>query len=156
MRGFSLGLACFLAGSAAFGADCSHDANTFRCVKYLKNYDADTITVAIPGVHPLIGEKISVRVRGVDTPEIKGKNSCEKGVARTAQRLIENLLKNGKVIHLKNVGRDKYFRILADVEVDGRLLKDVLLKNQLAYEYHGATKKSVDWCAVQRRTASER
>lgn len=130
---------------------CAHDKTTFRCVTYIRNYDADTITVNIPNVHPLIGEKIGVRVNGVDTPEIKGKHPCEKEAARTAQRLIESLLKNAQRIDLKNVARDKYFRILADVEVDGRLIKDLLLKNQLAYEYHGATKLVIDWCAFTKR-----
>jgi len=43
---------------------------------YVRNYDGDTITFNLPGLHPIIGEKISIRVNGIDTPEIKGK--CEK------------------------------------------------------------------------------
>lgn len=131
--------------------NCLHDATTFRCVKYLRNYDADTVTVRIPDVHPLIGENISVRVNGVDTPEIKGKLPCEKSAAKTAKNLVENLMKRAKRIDLKNVGRDKYFRILADVEVDGQLLSSLLLKNHLAYEYHGETKAKTDWCEFQKR-----
>jgi endonuclease YncB( thermonuclease family) len=127
-------------------ADCKHDKETFRCVKFLKNYDADTITVKIPEVHALFGEKISVRVRGIDAPEIKGKNPCEKDAARTARRLVESLLKQAKRIDLKNVDRDKYFRILADVEFDGKSLKEILLKNNLAYEYDGGRKKEMSWC----------
>ena len=42
--------------------------------------------------------------------------------------------------------KDKYFRILADVKVDGRDLKEILLKNDLAYEYDGGTKKQKNWC----------
>lgn len=128
--------------------NCHHDDNTFRCVTYVKNYDGDTITVSIPGVHPLIGEKISVRVLGVDTPEIKGKSKCEKNKARTAQRLVENLLKNAKNIELKNVQRDKYFRILADVVADGKSIKDLVIKNHLAYQYDGSTKLNLDWCRL--------
>ena len=142
------------ADTAPLSPDCKHTKTEFRCVKFIKNYDADTVTFNIPDVHPLIGENISVRVSGIDTPEIKGKNECEKSAARTAQRLIENLLKNARVVHLKNVDRDKYFRILADVEVDGKLLKDVLFKNKLAYEYHGETKAKVDWCKFTRQPAS--
>jgi endonuclease YncB( thermonuclease family) len=135
-------------GVAAAADACSHDATTLRCVKFLKNYDADTITFDVPGVHPLIGEKISVRVNGIDAPEIRGKNDCEKRSAKAAKNLIENILKRSKKIDLVNVGRDKYFRILADVRVDGQDLKEVLLRNGLAYEYHGETKKKVDWCGV--------
>ncbi|MBF0370483.1 MAG: hypothetical protein HQL52_13605 [Magnetococcales bacterium] len=42
-------------------------------VIYRGNYDGDTIRFDIPGVHPLLGDNISIRVRGVDTPEIRGK-----------------------------------------------------------------------------------
>lgn len=126
--------------------NCEHDAKTFRCVKYVRNYDADTITFDIPHVHPLIGHHISVRVRHIDTPEIKGKLPCEKDAARTAKRLIENILKNAKRIDLENADKDKYFRILADVVVDGKLLKETLIKNNLAYAYEGRTKEKINWC----------
>lgn len=125
---------------------CSHTSTQFSCVKYIKNYDGDTITFKIPNVHPLIGENISVRIKGVDAPEIKTKNSCEKAKGRIAKNLIENLLKKAKEINLKNVARDKYFRILADVEVDGQDIKTLLIKNQLAYNYDGATKAKINWC----------
>lgn len=141
-------LILFLIGfSSVAREDCSHDSKTFRCVKYIRNYDADTITFDIPNVHPLIGKNISIRVRHVDTPEIKGKLPCEKDAARTAKKLIENILKNAKRIDLENADKDKYFRILADVIVDGKSLKDTLLKNNLAYAYEGKTKQKINWCS---------
>ena len=128
-------------------SDCVHDAKNFRCVKYERNYDGDTITFQIPNVHPLLGEHISVRVFGVDTPEKNGKKPCEKARARDAQRLVENLLKRAKIIELKNVGRDKYFRILAEVWADGNSVADILIKNKLAYPYFGDRKPtSMSWC----------
>ncbi len=138
--------------STTFALDtrpCKHEPNAFHCVKYIRNYDADTITVSIENTHPLLGEKIGVRVRGVDSPEIKGTLPCEKEAARTAKRLIENILSNGQRIDLENVGRDKYFRILADVKVDNVDLKEVLLKNKLAYAYDGGTKEHRNWCPRQ-------
>lgn len=134
------------ASCIVFASDCTHDASTFRCVKYIRNYDADTITFDIPNVHPLIGKNISVRVRHIDTPEIKGKLPCEKDAARIAKKLIEKILKNAKRIDLENADKDKYFRILADVVIDGRPLKDTLLKNNLAYAYEGKTKQNINWC----------
>jgi endonuclease YncB( thermonuclease family) len=125
---------------------CDHTSTQFSCVKYLKNYDGDTITFKIPNVHPLIGEDISVRVKGIDTPEIKTKDTCEKEKGRIAKNLSENLMKNAKRIDLKNVERDKYFRILADIEYDGKDLKTILLKNNVAYEYGGGTKLKINWC----------
>ena len=127
--------------------NCEHDPNTFRCVKYVKNYDGDTITVDIPNVHPLIGDKITVRVREIDTPEMRGKHPCEKASAIVAQRFTAKLLKAARHINLKNVGRDKYFRILATVEADGIVLKDALMAHHLAYAYNGKAKQEIDWCA---------
>lgn len=132
----------------ANAADCNHSATAFHCVKFVKNYDADTITVDIPGVHPLIGDNISVRVSGIDAPEIKGHLPCEKEASRNAKRLVENVLENAKRIDLVNVQKDKYFRILADVMIDGKNLKDLLLKNRLAYQYEGGTKEKRNWCDV--------
>lgn len=104
--------------------------------------------VDIPAVHPLIGKKVSVRVNGVDTAEIKTKDSCEKQASRTARRLAKNLLKNAKRIDLENVKRGKYFRIVADVRVDGKLLSELLIKNKLAVAYSGGTKQKVNWCQM--------
>ncbi len=142
---------CFI----AYGQDCQHTNNSFRCVKYIKNYDGDTITVNIPKTHSLLGNKISVRVRGVDTPEIRTKDPCEKNLGRNARRLVESLLKKAERIDLENVERGKYFRIVADVVFDGRNLKEVLLEQKLAILYDGKKKQAVNWCELERLPASE-
>lgn len=130
----------------AFEQRCEHSDSSFRYVEYLKNYDGDTITFKIKNVPKIIGENISVRVKGVDTPEIKGKLPCEKEVARITQKLVHNLLVNSKQINLVEIERDKYFRILADVEFDGKHLSEILIKNKLAYPYQGKTKEKLNWC----------
>lgn len=144
-----------LPGQVWAQVDCKHDATNFRCVKYLYNYDADTVTFNIPNVHPLIGKKISIRVAGVDTPEVRTKNQCEKQKARAAKKLVENLLKNAKRIDLENVTRGKYFRVVANIKIDGNSLTDYLLKNGLAYTYNGGTKPIVNWCKPVRAIATE-
>ncbi len=133
-------------GFNSHAQNCEHDDHNFRCVEYVKNYDSDTITVNIKNVPALIGKKISVRVKGIDSPEIKGKLPCEKESARTAKQLVENLLKRAKRIDLTNIDRDKYFRILAEVKIDGQDLAQTLLKNNLAYNYNGGTKEKLNWC----------
>lgn len=138
---------CLLFFSQLTNADsCNHDNHSFRCVKYVRNYDADTVTFNIPDAHPLFGKNISVRVMGVDTPEIKTKNTCEKEKARTAKKIVASLLGKAKRIDLTDVKRDKYFRILADIKIDGVSLSHYLLKNNLAYPYDGGTKRKMDWC----------
>ncbi len=41
-------------------------------------YDADTFRVNIDGYPPIVGERIPVRVLGVDAPELRGKCESEK------------------------------------------------------------------------------
>jgi len=117
----------------------------FVNVEYVRNYDGDTITFNIKGVHPLIGKNISVRLRGIDTPEIRGKCYKERAMAYNAKYIVEFLLKTSKVITLKNVSRGKYFRIVADVYIDGLSLTKYLLDHNYGVPYNGGTKIK-DWC----------
>jgi endonuclease YncB( thermonuclease family) len=112
----------------------------------VRNYDGDTFTVNIPGVPELIGRNISVRVRGIDTPEIKGRGACEKEAARMAKKFLSSQLRAASKVHLKGIERDKYFRILADVEVDGEDLAMKLKNAKLAVPYKGGRKEQVNWC----------
>ena len=105
-------------------------------------YDGDTFKVNIAELHPLIGDNISVRVAGIDTPELKSKDPEEKFKAYQAKALAEKVLRNSQSIVLHNVRRDKYFRILADVFVDGVNLAEVMLNSGLAKPYDGKTKPS--------------
>ncbi len=135
--------------------DCTHSKNSFKCVKYVRNYDADTITFNIPDVHPLIGNRINIRVLGVDTPEIRTKNKCEKEKAVLAKKEVQTILEKAKRIDLLNIKRGKYFRVVADVVIDGKSLTKYLLKNGHAYSYYGKTKKNQNWCKKNRDIASE-
>ena len=112
---------------------------------YLRNYDGDTVTFNLPGLHPIIGEKISIRVNGIDTPEIRGKCKKEKYDAKQAQEMVADILKDAEQITLKNMERGKYFRIAADVYVDGENLADMLIEAGMAIRYNGG-KKTHKWC----------
>lgn len=127
--------------------DCNHTADTFKCITYIRNYDADTVTFNIPDVHPLLGRHISVRVAHIDTPEIKGKTECEKKLAIQARDFVGAKLKSAYRVNLIKVKRDKYFRILADIEIDGELLSKLLLSHKYAVPYEGELKQQVNWCS---------
>jgi micrococcal nuclease len=112
---------------------------------YVRNYDGDTITFNLPGLHPIIGEKINIRVNGIDTPEIRGKCEKEKYDAKQAMEMVADILKDAEQITLKNMERGKYFRIAADVIVDGESLADVLIDAGMAVRYD-REKKTHKWC----------
>ncbi len=127
---------------------------TFKNVRFVRNYDGDSITFDIPETPAIVGKNIIVRLRGIDTPELKKKTcASESIIAREAKELVHTLLKNASIINLHRIDRGKYFRILADVEFDGQDLAEVLLKNRLAVKYYGG-KKEYDWCRHEQNTLS--
>jgi len=126
--------------------------NSLLSVTYVNNFDGDTITVNLPNSIPdVFGHEIPVRIRHIDTPEIKGNGKCEKEAAQKAKVATTSLLKNAKKIDLEDVGRDKYFRLLATVRADGVSIGQYLLDQKLAVPYEGDTKQVVDWCTRQRK-----
>lgn len=134
---------------SAFSSErCEHTFDTFRCVDYISNYDGDTITVTIPGQHPLFGEEISVRLNGIDTPEKRTKDKCEKKLAVLARDYLKyRILKSQSgTVELRDIQRGKYFRVVAEVWVNGRNLNQDMIRKGLAVEYFGDTKQEVNWC----------
>ncbi len=117
-------------------------------VKYIENFDGDSITFDIPDTPAIIGENMVIRLLGVDTPELK-KSKCEqeKKAALLAKNRVHSLLKDAKVINLHRTGRGKYFRILADIEFDGKDLATILLSEELAVPYSGGTRDH-NWCGT--------
>ena len=93
----------------------SKDYGDYQGAVYVSNYDGDTIKFDLPGLHPIIGKKINIRVNGIDTPEIRGKCEQEKYSAEQAREMVADILKDAEKIDLKNMERGRYFRIAADV-----------------------------------------
>ena len=112
--------------------------------KVISVYDGDTFRVDIDSLPPIVGNNIPIRLNGVDTPEIRGKCKYEKDLALEARDFVRNKLANAKEIKLTKLQRGKYFRVVADVYVDGVSLEQELLENKLAYKYTGGKKSS--WC----------
>ena len=138
---------CIFSKNERESSSCAHTDRVLRCVQYVRNYDGDTVTFNVPDLHPLIGRQIRVRVEGADTPEIRGKTQCEKQKAKEARDAVQAMFEKAKSIELRDVKRGKYFRILADIVVDGKSLKDELIRLGLAHPYNNKGKnKPVDWC----------
>lgn len=113
---------------------------------YVRNYDGDTITVDLPGVHPLFGNNISVRLAGIDTPEKNGKCEREKMLAKEVKNVVAAALAGARKIVLADVARDKYFRINARILADDVDIDAMLIERGLAVPYDGRT-KTHNWCA---------
>ena len=103
-------------------------------------YDGDTFRCNIKDYPPIIGERVPVRITGIDCPELKDKRQDIKELARQAKQFTVQRLREGKKIELVDMRRDKYFRILAKVVIDGNDLGQELVKAGLAKPYDGGTK----------------
>lgn len=62
-------------------------------------------------------------------------------MARRAKQLTVSKQPNAERIVLKRMDRGKYFRIVANVEIDGRDLSRKLIPAGLARPYEGGTRK---------------
>ncbi len=107
------------------------------CDEVTSIYDGDTFRCNIKDYPPLIGYHIPVRIYGIDTPELKDKRPKIKELARQAKQFTAQQLRGAKVVELRNMRRGKYFRILADVYVDGKNLGGLLIRKGLARPYFG-------------------
>lgn len=114
--------------------------DTIENFKLIKVRDGDTFVITIEDTPDVFGEEIAVRIRGIDTPELNDKREEIKAIAIKAKEELERLLTSGKKIVLYNLGRDKYFRLLASVKVGDIDVAEYLIKRGLAKEYNGGAK----------------
>ncbi len=123
-----------------------HAADPFSLVIFHHCYDGDTCTVTLPGLPDVFGDRIPIRLVGIDAPEIRGHCEREKRLAVQARDLLNYELKQASTIQIRHTARDKYFRVLAEIFADGQDVSEILIRRGLAVPYHGGT-KSKDWCA---------
>lgn len=107
-------------------------------------YDGDTCYVIAPTLpEPL--QKMSVRILGIDTPEMRAECAEEKKLALKGREFANNMFRSAEKIEFANLKWDKYGgRVLVDVYLDGKLYKDEIINAGLAKPYDGGTKES--WC----------
>jgi len=90
-------------------------------VEVVRVIDGDTFVVNIHNWPDIIGKEISVRVKGIDTSEPNSEDWKDRESARRATEFTKEMLANRRV-NLINIERGKFFRIVADVYVDGESL----------------------------------
>lgn len=114
--------------------------------KVTRAVDGDTVEIQVTWLPTELGDKLKIRVYGVDTPEKGARAKCQaeadKGAA--ASEFTKKFIKGKKVlVEIKEW--DKFGgRVLGDVNVDGKSLRAELIKNGYAREYFGDAKKT--WC----------
>jgi micrococcal nuclease len=109
--------------------------------KVIKVYDGDTITIVsdIPGLKDSPFYKFSIRLNGIDTPEIRGKTEDEKLIAIKARDDLSNLIL-GDIVYLKNKKTEKYGRILCDIYKYNLHINNYMIEKRYALPYDGKAK----------------
>lgn len=115
--------------------------------KVTRAVDGDTIEVQVDFLPKELGNKLYIRVWGVDTPEKgwRAKSEHENELGLKASEFTKQKIAEAKDIKIQLIMWDKFGgRVLGDVVVDGKSLRQLLLDNGYAREYYGAKKDSWD------------
>lgn len=116
--------------------------------KVTRVIDGDTIEIEVDFLPPELGNKLKVRILGVDTAEKGGLAKCEKEkkTSTDAKHFVEEMISRSLDISVEIKKWDKYGgRVLGDIILDGKKLSVILLENNFAVSYDGR-KKIKDWC----------
>ena len=101
--------------------------------------DGDTLDIDIDLGFNVVLKRKRVRLAGIDTPELRSKNTKEIKKANEAKKVVEYMILN-KIVYLKLEGEDKYGRILANIYINNINLNQYLIENKYAYKYEGGKK----------------
>jgi endonuclease YncB( thermonuclease family) len=119
----------------------TYDANI------LKVSDGDTIVIAAPFLPAPLKPQLAVRIFGVDTPEKGFRAKCESENQRglAASEFTKKLVNASQKRQVILYDWDKFGgRVLGDMVLDGKSLRQQLIANGFAREYFGEAKQS--WC----------
>lgn len=108
----------------------------------LRVIDGDTF-VAEAQIWPGHTIRTSVRIRGIDAPEMRSRCAAEKKAARRSRAVLARLIGDGPVT-ISAIGSAKYYgRVLADVaDSRGRPVAASMLGLGMARPYNGGKREA--------------
>ena len=127
----------FLIQATLITANYKDEIKDFTIIKVI---DGDTFLINIENVPDVFGKEIAVRIRGIDTPELNDSREEIRKISIQAKEELEKLLTSGEKVILYNLGRDKYFRLLASVKVGDVDVAEYMINRGLAKSYNGGAK----------------
>ena len=129
-------------------------------VEVESNYDGDTLRCRFDLGFGLCYYD-SIRLDGVDTPELRGGSALTKMAARLARDVVTDLVDDAKeIVFHSTVWRGKYGRPVGRLYIDGRDLADILIERRLGVPYTGGTRsqreheENAAWLLTQGMLAS--
>jgi endonuclease YncB( thermonuclease family) len=140
---FALVLAASLAvASPLFGTPPVYGPYRLHVIRVV---DGDTIDAEV-ALWPGLSQRTLVRLAGVNAPEIRTRDDCERNAGRAATAFVTRTLQAARRVELDAVDLDKYGgRVVGLVYVDGRSLGELLVQAGHARPYDGGARGS--WCS---------
>ena len=115
--------------------------------------DGDTFRAIVGEWPPVIGERIPVRISGINAPERRSRcgteaeKERERELAADARIYLVERLRGAKSIELRRIERGSFFRIIAEVWADGESVGQEMLEAGHALPYQeGQGGRS--WCGL--------
>jgi micrococcal nuclease len=101
--------------------------------------DGDTVEATVDCLFDIHIDQ-TLRLFGINMPEIHSKVETERKAAEAAKARLKDLVE-GKIIKIMSYKeKEKYGRYLAELIVDGVNVNELLIKEGLAKAYFGGTK----------------
>lgn len=135
-----------LLSSTAFAADQQAKGVTYGAT-LLRVTDGDTVVMSAAFLPAPLKPELAIRVYGVDTPEKGFRAKCESEAKRglAATQFTKQQILAAKDHKVTIIAWDKFGgRVLGDILLDGKSLRQMLIQNGFAREYYGEAKTS--WC----------
>lgn len=126
-----------MSSGAAFGYG-PYQADLVRVI------DGDTVEVDL-ALYPGLTKRVSVRVAGIDAPETRTRNLCEKALGLKAEDRVKDLLAGDGPLVVDHIALGKFAgRVVGDISMAGADLASVLLDEGLVRAYSGGARQP--WC----------
>ena len=112
-------------------AACPHNI----IVKTDNTYDGDTIQNVIIQMDFGISVTRTVRLLGIDAPEMRGVSDSEKRRAIKSRDRLRDIVSNCRTLTLSGSSTDSFGRVLGNIYCDGKDVSKLLLEGGFAKEY---------------------
>tara|TARA_R110000796_G_scaffold95459_3_gene200727 strand:- start:17950 stop:18387 length:438 start_codon:yes stop_codon:yes gene_type:complete len=136
-----------------FPAIALADYGSVRVDEVTSFKDGDTIVVNINDWPSVIGERIPVRIEGIQAPERRSRcdteaeKQRERQLAADARIYLVERLRGAEAVELRQIERGSFYRIIAQVWVDGENVGREMLEAGHALPYvEGVGGRA--WCGL--------
>lgn len=129
------------------------DYGSVRVDEITSFYDGDTFTATINEWPPVIGERIKIRISGINAPERRSRcdteaeKERERELAADARIYLVERLRGAETIELRRIERGSFFRIIAEVWADGENVGQEMLEAGHALPYVTGQSGQA-WCGL--------